>query len=233
MQRPFSTPHIAPLYAELPYHYRNVRKISVFCQCDPAALTRFLPDEFELVGDTCEVFVMDAPDAGPLGSYTEAGLVIPARYDSIVGAHVALEYVSSDDSLAAGREIWGYPKKIAEVTLGRDGTTGKVVRRGATLIDVTFTPSDVAFEKPVMHPRLQIKTFAAADGSGFDYYQVIRNDLGDIKLKETIPGSATLTLGGNDDDPLPKIGVKAIVGAEITVVDFLLGNGSIVADLNN
>lgn len=234
MAWPYSTPHTAPLYPELPYPYRGIRKLSVFCRCDRASLEAFLPPEFELLGDICEVFVMQAPDAGALGSYDEAGLVIPVRYDGTDGAHVSLEYVTTDDALCAGREIWGYPKKLATVTFdeGADRSVrGHVSRRGQTLIDVQFTPADRQFEKPVMQPRLQIKLFARADGQGLDYYQVVRNDLQDLTLCARFTGDAELKLDGNADDPLHRLGVRHVVGAELVVSDFLLTHGRILADL--
>lgn len=235
MSWPYSTPHVSPLYDDLPYHYRGVRKVSVFCRCDPQALTRFLPRELERVGDVCEVFVMHAPDAGPLGRYDESGLVIPVRYGDITGAHVSLEYVSTDDSLCAGREIWGYPKKLATVGFDEDGNHavhGTTSRRGQSLIDLRFTPAEGDFDKPSMQPRLQIKTFARADGRGHDYYQVIHNELQDSRQRERITGRAELKLDGNDDDPLHRLQVREVVGAELTVGDFLLTHGSILADLS-
>lgn len=235
MTRPFSTPHVAPLYQPLPYHYRGVRKISAFCRCDADALRAFLPDEFELSGDVCEVFQLEAPDAGPLGHYSESGVVIPVTFDGQPGAHVALEYVSSDDSLAAGREIWGYPKKIAEVPF-HDHGGGKIesstIRRGTTIISMTFAPGGDAFEKPVMQPRFQIKTLPTADGTGCDFYQVIQNDLAGVEVREQQFGTVDLKLGSSADDPLDRLGVTSVIGAEFTVVDFLLQGGQIVKSLD-
>ena len=237
MPRPFSTPHSSPLYHPLPYDYTDVRKISVFCQCSKRSLTSFLPEEFELVGDVCEIFTMEAGRGGPLGNYTEAGLVIPVSYEGQVGAHVALEYVSTDDALASGREIWGYPKKMADVPFrwgGKDPSRSSVTRRGTTLIDMTFTPGGDEVEKPALQPRLQIKTFAAADGtgdgSGHDFYQVVRNEL-TVTLRERIPGRVDLTVCGNDDDPLHRLEMKRIIGGEATLTDFVLDTGTILSEL--
>uniref|UniRef100_UPI003B51B47B acetoacetate decarboxylase family protein n=1 Tax=Roseovarius indicus TaxID=540747 RepID=UPI003B51B47B len=235
MTRPFSTPHVAPLYKALPYHYRGVRKISAYCRCDPDALRAFLPDDFELLGDVCEVFQLEAPDAGPLGHYSESGVVIPMTFDGTPGAHVALEYVSSDDSLAAGREIWGYPKKMAEVpfrSLENGGFESSTIRRGTTIISMTFTPGGDAFEKPVMQPRFQIKTFATADGTGWDLYQVIRNDLANVEVRDHQFGTVELELKGSDNDPLDRLGVESVIGAESAVIDFLLQGGRIVKSLD-
>ena len=233
-QWPYSTPHVSPLYNELPYQYRGIRKVSIFCRCEPASMDRFLPPELVRVGDVCEVFVMHVPEAGDLGTYDEAGLVIPVRYGDRVGAHVALEYVTTDDSLCAGREIWGYPKKLC--TMNFDETAeqhihSRVERRGQRLIEAEFRPAQVEFDKPQMQPRLQVKMFARADGKGPDYYQIVHNQLQNFELTHHVTGQANLQLDGNAEDPLHELAVKELVGAEMIVGDFLLSHGTILDDL--
>ena len=232
MARPYTLPVVGPLFEPLPYRYRNVRKVSVFCACDPEALARFLPDEFALVGDVCEIFAMETPDAGPLGRYNEGGVVIPVKYGDEVGGHVALEYVETDDSLAAGREIWGYPKKLAEVPIsfGEDGSVEAVIRRrGVDIVAIDFQPGDAAFEKPVLQPRYQIKTFPSADGSSAGTYEVIRNEVTGFVLHGRQPGKATVRLASSRQDPLAELGMRAVVGAELSTYDFDLGYGEIVS----
>ncbi|NKC05101.1 acetoacetate decarboxylase family protein [Ochrobactrum haematophilum] len=97
-----------------PYNYFGYRKVSAICRVDSAALSAALPEQLTLESDIIEVFVMDVPDAGSLGSYREGGIVARVRYGEYVGGHVLYEYVTSDDSMAAGREIWGYPKSFAK-----------------------------------------------------------------------------------------------------------------------
>ncbi|WP_163434673.1 acetoacetate decarboxylase family protein, partial [Escherichia coli] len=61
-----------------------------------------------------EVYDVANPEMGPR-NYLEGGVVVPARYGDLVGGHVLYEYVTTDDSMAGGREVWGYPKKLGEV----------------------------------------------------------------------------------------------------------------------
>jgi acetoacetate decarboxylase len=147
---------------------------------------------------------------------------------------VALEYVETDDSLTVGREIWGYPKKLAEVpfSVSADKSVeAQIIRRGVPIVSLQFKPGADPLEKPLMQPRLQVKTFPAADGSGPDFYQVIRNDLTGYSLHESLWGSATLTLKSSPQDQVETLGLREVLGAEFSVCDFLLGTGEILADL--
>ena len=230
----FTMPDRAPLYVPPPYPYRGVRKLSVFCRANPAGIRRALPQPLETVSDVIELFVMRAPDAGWLGDYSEGGVVIPCRYKGVTGGHVAYEYVSSDDSLCVGREIWGYPKKMAEVAFEESsaGIRGLVGRRGTTLIDLAFAPGGTPFAgRPKLLPRLQMKRFARVDGRGFDMNQIILNDFRKPEVLETRAGSATARLGSRHDDPLEELGPMEVLGAEFAVFNFVLDYGQVFEEL--
>ena len=52
------------------------------------------------------------PDSSGFGSYTESGLVIPARFNGEEVNFVSQMYLDDDPPIAAGREIWGFPEEI-------------------------------------------------------------------------------------------------------------------------
>ena len=163
-ERPYYImPEYSPAYQKLPYYYRNYRRISIYCKGNEAAIREFLPQPLEYVNNQFEVFVLNNPDVEGLGSYQEAGIVITARYKDIVGAYMAYEYVNSDDALLAGREIWGYPKKIA----------GTAARKGKEIIHAEFVKDDsVKFEIPQLFPRIQVKRIPRGDAPGCDVDKV-------------------------------------------------------------
>jgi acetoacetate decarboxylase len=226
-------PDHCPLYPELPYQYRGYRKLSAFCRTDADALARAMPEGLSPLSDIMEVFVMDVPDGGPLGAYQEGGIVVPCRYGDRTGAHVLYELVSTDDSLCVGREIWGYPKKLADVRWAEndDGTiNASIARRGHPLIEMHFTPGEGEFDKPVMQPRLQVKRFPCVDGARFDVDQVILNEVGGAVLHERRTGVCNVGIGGWEQDPLHELPAREVIGAEFVVGDFLLGAGSVLEE---
>jgi acetoacetate decarboxylase len=167
-------------------------------------------------------------------NYLEGGVVVPVRYGDLLGGHVLYEFVTTDDAMAGGREVWGYPKKMGEVTMTESGggyITASVSRLGRTLINATFTPQDIAYDKPLLHPRVQVKRIPRADGRGYDVDQIIRNDLRDAKIAQLVRGSATLAMGGSSlMDPLYELDVQRVIGAEFVVAEFYLDYGVIHED---
>ncbi|MHB1218608.1 MAG: acetoacetate decarboxylase family protein [Alphaproteobacteria bacterium] len=241
LNRPFTLPDRSPLFKAPPRHYKGYRKLSLYCEASLAGIRKALPQDFETASNIIEVFVMNCPEVHDLSNpemgpraYLEGGVVVQARYKNVLGGHVLYEYVTTDDALCGGREVWGYPKKLAKVAFdesagGRIAATGG--RLGKTLIDVSFTPGDVTFEKPTLQPRLQVKRIPRVDGQGFDVDQIIYNELASPKLHERTAGAATVALGGSPImDPLMELGVTRVVGAEFIVADFHLAYGRVYED---
>ena len=57
------------------------------------------------------------PDSSGFGSYTESGIVIPCQLGGEEMNFVSQMYLDDDPPIAAGREIWGFPKKYAHPKL--------------------------------------------------------------------------------------------------------------------
>ncbi|WP_171058702.1 acetoacetate decarboxylase family protein [Brucella haematophila] len=223
----YSIPQYAPLFGRPPYNYFGYRKVSAICRVDSAALSAALPEQLTLESDIIEVFVMDVPDAGSLGSYREGGIVARVRYGEYVGGHVLYEYVTSDDSMAAGREIWGYPKKLCEIDWTETGNnvSAHLTRRGNALIDIEFKAGEHDYERPVLQPRLQVKRIPSADGQGNDIDSVILNELKGGTIHQRVSGQAEVKLGSWAQDPLGELKITEIIGAEFIVADFVLEFG--------
>lgn len=240
-RRPFTLPDRSPLFKPPPRHYKGYRKLSLYCEASLAGIRKALPQDFETASSIIEVFVMNCPEVHDLANpemgpraYLEGGVVVQARYKNVLGGHVLYEYVTTDDALCGGREVWGYPKKLANVAFDEaaDGSIAASVERlGKTLIDAQFTPGAAAFERPVLQPRLQVKRIPRCDGEGWDVDQIIYNELASPKLHRQVTGTATLALGGSPImDPLMELGVSRVIGAAFIVADFHLAFGRVFED---
>ena len=57
------------------------------------------------------------PDSTGFGNYTESGQVIPVSFEGRKGAYAHCMFLNNDPPIAAGRELWGFPKKLADPNL--------------------------------------------------------------------------------------------------------------------
>lgn len=228
-------PEYAPLYQKLPYVYNDYQKVSVYCRGNVDELKQFLPKEFDVSSDVFEVFILKNNEIDGLDLYSEGGIVIPCTYKNTNGACVAFEYVNTDDSLCAGREIWGYPKKLADVELKQEGEFlhGFVNRRGKQIIDISFKVDGDAFDVPNFSPRLQVKRLPHVEKDGTDMNAVILNTLQNVKVKKKAYGTATLNMEASNADPLANLNIKEVIGAVYIEGAFTLTYGQVLEDLQN
>jgi len=227
-------PEYSPLYPKLPYEYKDYQKVSVYCRGDKETLQKFLPKEFKITSDIFEVFILKNNKIEGLDPYSEGGVVIPCSYKDKQGACVSFEYVDTDDALCAGREIWGYPKKLSEVHYEQDekGVKGSITRRGKKIIDIKFNFGTDEFEIPNFSPRLQVKRMPHPEQYGTDTNVIIQNELENTQIKKQVFGNAELTLNKSLDDPLHELKIKEIIGASYIEGAFTLTYGKIIEDLN-
>jgi len=131
------SPSIAPLYPNPPYEYRGSRMITVLL--DGAAPHDVLPVGLEQPQAPSRVVVFaDYPDT-TIGPYREVVVLVGADRQASPGLFCPLIYVDSDAALCAGREIWGFPKKLADIEVEQDGNAvrARLVRGGVELLTLS------------------------------------------------------------------------------------------------
>ena len=57
------------------------------------------------------------PDSTGFGDYTETGQVIPVTFRGRKGGYTHCMFLNDEPPIAGGRELWGFPKKLADPTL--------------------------------------------------------------------------------------------------------------------
>src|SRR6476469_1324686 len=135
-----STPFGAPLVPVLPIRMRRTEILTVVYRTDREAADALIPAPLELAGDLCVVHVYRMHDAEWFGVYCESAfqlpVVLPGGAPAVYSPFLVLE---SDGAVAAGRELYGQPKKQGQVSLAPDGDllVGRVARNGIEIATAT------------------------------------------------------------------------------------------------
>jgi len=234
----------APAYPSpfVPYEARDQRMVYAVCRGDEAAIRALLePTPFDWTGD--DRFVVSVVDftTNAKCPFFDAAIVVPVTFRGQPGGHYIFEYEDNDAAIAAGRELWGYPKKYARCGIDRltDGTVvGWAERHGRRNIEIRVWPDDTTPVpvRPVTLPHLNVRTIPAPDGPGVSLRQVIGRDTSpDLVMKSELAGRAEVTLRPVPRCPLDLLAPREVLGGVHAVADFFAteenGWGWVVADL--
>jgi acetoacetate decarboxylase len=181
------------------------------------------------------------PDSTGFGDYTETGQVIPVRFTTASGevqegGYVHAMYLDDNSPIAGGREIWGFPKKLATPKLTHQQETlvgtlhyGSVLCATATM---GYKHRELDLEplaKAMAKPAFMIKIIPHVDGSP-RICELVRYYLTDITLKEAWTAPAALDLRPHVMADVAKLPVLDIVSAVHFTADLTLGLGEVVHD---
>jgi acetoacetate decarboxylase len=76
-----------------------------------------VPAPLEVVEPLVKFEFIRMPDSTGFGDYTESGQVISVSFQGRKGNYTHCMFLNDHPRIAGGRELWGFPKKLAEPTL--------------------------------------------------------------------------------------------------------------------
>jgi acetoacetate decarboxylase len=241
--RGFSMPLNAPEYGTPPRTYHDSKLVSITFKTSPEALRKFVPKpmvpnpdnlvsvyigQFNTPDYTNDDFIFKGD------SYLEVGFVVPVSLGKQSGGYSLFLYLNKPGPAISGREIWGFPKKEADLTMVEENgkITISVERLGAKLMKATFLRG--AKVEPVPNrparTRYNLKYIPSVKKGAAPEVMQITSYLQGTKLKELYSGKATLELSGTPVDPLGQIPIVEIVRAEYMVLDGSVDYGDVVYD---
>ena len=91
----------------------NREYLIISYRTDPEALRAVVPEPLQFTDPIVKYEFIRMPDSTGFGNYTESGQVIPVTFNGVAGGYVHSMYLDDDAPIAGGREIWGFPKKLA------------------------------------------------------------------------------------------------------------------------
>jgi acetoacetate decarboxylase len=138
----------APIFAKPPIYYRNAESFTITYETDEEAALDMLPEGLELQRPATAALLFLSYPFSTLGPYEETILAIPCLWEGQPRTYIPHIVVNSDIPMAAGREVWGFPKKMADITYRMDGDilVGIMERpKGNRICTVTMRP-EIPFE---------------------------------------------------------------------------------------
>ncbi|MEA2171795.1 MAG: acetoacetate decarboxylase [Solirubrobacteraceae bacterium] len=247
--RSFSMP-IGPggAYAPPPYTYRGVEDIFVAYEAEPDGVKVLLPPGLEPVDEipVCIAWARWVPFS-TFGAYHEAYVMIRASFEGQTYLYQPFIFTDNEIPLVAGREIWGYAKKLAtmERTSGGGGTPfgeqmlftverprGQRIMTVAIVCDALADPNELE-DVPVLSTRV----IPNAEPGPPSVAQLVRLDVvapihtsadGTPKLWT---GRASVTMDARSPvDPWHLLAPTRILQGWFGIYDFDLGHGRVIHD---
>src|SRR5258708_38472294 len=110
-------PLTSPASPPGPYRFVNREYLIITYRTDPAMLRTVVPEPLEPDGALVKYEFIRMPDSTGFGDYTESGQVIPVSFRGRKGSYSHCMFLNDEGPIAGGRELWGFPKKLAEPSL--------------------------------------------------------------------------------------------------------------------
>ena len=234
-----SMPMASPSYPVGPYRFVNREFLVITYETDPDVIRAGLPEPLEPVEQPLVHYEwIKMPDSSGFGSYTESGLVIPARLNGEDVNFVSQMYLDDDSPIVAGREVWGFPKKYAHPKLDvvNDTLTGtleyanQLVAMGTMGYKAeSMAGNGAATTATLSKTQVNLKIIPGIDGQP-EICQLVALNLTDITVKGSWRGPGRLHLIPHVNAPVADLPVKRVVEAHHFIADLTLPYGRVLHD---
>jgi len=223
-----------------PIRFRNIEILTIEYRSTPEGIAQFLPEQLTPRSDRVLIHIYRLHDPDWFGPYGELAVHIPVRHErsDVEGSFSPIFVLESDAAIAAGREIFGQPKKAGTVTLARDGDllVGRVTRNGIDLLTATMAykqrpSSPEALSALEFGTNINLKVIPAVDGPGDAVRQLTARDFADVEFHGVWEGDATVELRPNAQVPVHLLPVLEVERAFHWWADFTAVYGRVLETL--
>src|SRR6516225_50967 len=234
--RAFAMPLTSPAYPVGPYRFVNREYLIITYRTDPQKLRELVPEPLQIEEPLVKFEFIRMPDSTGFGDYTESGQVIPVTFKGRKGGYSHCMFLDDHPPIAGGRELWGFPKKLAKPTLHDviDTLVGTLdygpVRIATGSMGYKHKPADRdAAMAALLAPNFLLKIVPHVDGTA-RICELVEYELTDVNLKGAWTGPAALTLSSHALAPLAELPVLEVVSGTHILADLTLPLGKVVHD---
>ena len=232
----FAMPLTSPAFPPGPYRFVDREYFIIRYRTDPEALRRIVPEPLVPTEPVVNYEFIRMPDSTGFGDYTESGQVIPVSYQGQAGSFTHQMYLNDHPPIAGGRELWGFPKKLAQPKLAveTDTLVGTLdygsLRVATATMGYKHCALDTAEEaRKLAAPNFLLKVIPHVDGTP-RICELVRFHLEDIIVKGAWSGPAALDLFSHALAPVAELPVLQVLSAKHIIADLTLGLGTVAHD---
>jgi acetoacetate decarboxylase len=229
-------PATSPAFPMGPYRFVNREYMIITYRTDRAALEKVVPAPLQIADDIVKYEFIRMPDSTGFGDYTETGQVIPVTFNGVHGGYTHAMFLNDEGPIAGGRELWGFPKKLANPSLQVqvDTLVGTLDYGPVRVVTGTMGYKHRSLpQEPVLaslrEPTFLLKIIPHVDGSP-RICELVRYYLEDITLKGVWTGPGALGLFPHALAPVAELPVREVISATHILADLTLGLGEVVHD---
>ena len=234
----FSMPIVSPTAINIDYKFTDREYFIIEYETDIEVLQEFVPEPLKVVSPIVKFEFMKMHDSDGFGSFNEAGQLIEVEYEGQKALYSHIMLLDNLHSIAAGREIWGFPKKYANPTLTVDSDTllGTVKYNSVQIAYGTMGYKYKELDKEevrkslVETPNYLLKVIPHVNGKDTSICRLVKYHLKDVTVKGAWTSPADLQLFGHALAPLNKLPVRKIIKGVHIIADVTLGFGEVVFD---
>lgn len=232
----FAMPLTNPAYPRGPYRFYNREFIVITYRTDIEALRAVVPEPLEVDEPIVKYEFIRMPDSTGFGDYTESGQVIPVRFNGQKGAYVHAMYLDDDAPIAGGRELWGFPKKLASPKIEHDGDVILCTLKYGPALCVEASVGykhrileTAPIAEAIQQPNFLLKIIPHVDGSP-RVLELVRYHMTDVVVKGAWASPAALALHPHVACDVARLPVREIISATHFTADLTLALGEVVFD---
>jgi acetoacetate decarboxylase len=233
----FAMPRTSPSYPMGPYRFVDREWLTIAYRTDAAAIARALPEPLMPCGDEARFQLIRMPDSTGFGDYALAAQTIPCILPGgEAGAFVLGTYVNSHTANSGGRELWGFPQKLARPALAVERDTllgtldfGPVAVARASMGFKHRALDEAATMAAIAAPSVLLKVIPHVDGSA-RICELVRVRLGALRFKGGWTGPAALALMPHALAPVADLPVLEVLHASHVIADCTLELGEVIHD---
>jgi len=232
----FAMPLTSPAFPHGPYRFTNREFLIITYRTDLDALRAVVPEPLEIQEPIVKFEFIHMPDSTGFGSYTESGQVIPVRLEGVSGSYAHAMYLNDHPPIAGGRELWGFPKKLANPKLETEIDTlvgtleyGRVQIAKATMGYKHREVNPALVMASLAAPNFLLKIIPHVDGTP-RICELVRYYTTHVNLRGAWTGPATLELHPHALAPVSELPVLQVISSLHFIADLTLGLGEVVFD---